>query len=250
MLKIGLIDSGFGGVSVLKDFLKIASKVKFYYYADLKYAPYGDKNKDYVKKRIFHIINTHFLNKIDIILIACNTATKACIEDLRKEFKFPIFGMQPALKPALLENPNSKIGILATPLMLKESFYFLDYKRFYFRKFLYTLPCFGLSTFIDNFDLKSIIQYVKKISFWIRENKIDVVVLGCTHYTFLKSFLSDMNPKIRFYDGNLGTISHIRKTCYLPKYQIGQNFYEVNSSSHDILYRKKVNILLKFNFGV
>ena len=248
-MKIGLLDSGLGGVSVLKDFLKNVSHIKFIYYADLKYAPYGEKNKSYIKDRVISVIEKQFQNRVDALLIACNTATWVCISYLRKRYNFPIFGMQPALKPACTENPNQPIGVLATPIMIEKGINELE-KFLNIQQSIYYFPCKGLSNLIDNFQFKEVLFYIEDMITDIKKKQIGVIVLGCTHYVFLKSIFLSFLSSLKIYDGNIGTISHIKEQLQLKSYKANKNQYEIYSSLDNMTVNKeKIEYLLNFHFG-
>ncbi|MEK7788544.1 MAG: glutamate racemase, partial [Planctomycetota bacterium] len=100
-LPIGVFDSGLGGISVLAEIIKLLPYEEFVYFADTLHAPYGDKPEDVV--RALSIKATEFLSSIGIkcLVVACNTATGAAINEIRKMCAFPVVGMEPAVKPAV-----------------------------------------------------------------------------------------------------------------------------------------------------
>lgn len=107
-LKIGLMDSGMGGLSVLKGILKYDAELEVVYYGDLKNSPYGEKEASEILELVRDVCKRLQEENVSAILLACNTATSAAAQTLRKEFSIPIFGMEPAIKPAILQNPGKK----------------------------------------------------------------------------------------------------------------------------------------------
>ncbi|NLN13505.1 MAG: glutamate racemase, partial [Arcobacter skirrowii] len=99
-MRVGLFDSGIGGLTILNSIVKMVNHTEFFYVADTLYTPYGEKEKSIILKRCDDITNYLLDNyKIDILVIACNTATSVAIKHLREKFKdLPIIGVEPALK--------------------------------------------------------------------------------------------------------------------------------------------------------
>lgn len=119
-LKIGVLDSGLGGLSVLPG-LSSAFSSELFYYGDLANSPFGPKPTEVVLA-LTDTICKFLIEKqgVESILIACNTATSASVEFLREKYHIPIFGMEPAIKPAVRDNPK-KVALLATSLTLREA---------------------------------------------------------------------------------------------------------------------------------
>lgn len=124
-MKIAVFDSGIGGMTVLHQIIKLLPNEDYIYYADTTHLPYGEKPKEILKKYIFQAVDFLINHDIKALVVACNTATSAAIEDLRMNYSFPIIGIEPAVKPAVLESEteNKKVLVLATRLTLKEEKY-------------------------------------------------------------------------------------------------------------------------------
>jgi len=118
---IGFFDSGVGGISVLKESLKILPNEDFVYFGDSINAPYGIKSVNEVKELTFNAVDFLLSKGVKVVVIACNTATSAAIDDLREKYKdIPIIGIEPALKPAVEISRGKSIIIMATPMTLAE----------------------------------------------------------------------------------------------------------------------------------
>jgi len=118
---IGFIDSGVGGVSVLKEAVKLLPNENYIYFGDSKNAPYGIKSVKEVQKLTFDACEFLINHNAKALVIACNTATSAAINELRKKYKsIPVIGIEPALKPAVELNRKGKIIVMATPMTLAE----------------------------------------------------------------------------------------------------------------------------------
>lgn len=114
MATIGVMDSGLGGLSVLRRMLDILPSERYIYYADSAHCPYGEKSRDQIRERCFHIVSMMIEEGAEAIVIACNTATSAAIADLRSHFSVPFVGMEPAVKPAVGLTRSGVVGVLAT----------------------------------------------------------------------------------------------------------------------------------------
>ena len=119
---IGIFDSGVGGLSVLDQISLLLPSENLVYVADSKFAPYGPKSAEDIRARAFKIMNFLIANHdIKLMVVACNTATAACIKEMREKYTIPIVGMEPAVKPAIMASKEKRIGILATEGTLKSA---------------------------------------------------------------------------------------------------------------------------------
>jgi len=111
---IGVIDSGVGGISVLKCIRDYLPHENLIYVADSKFAPYGEKTSEEITRRVLTVFEFLDAHKVKSVVVACNTATAASIQTLRSQFNYPIIGMEPAVKPASILSKNKVVGVLAT----------------------------------------------------------------------------------------------------------------------------------------
>ncbi|MBM9500454.1 glutamate racemase [Leptospira sp. 201903071] len=208
-LKIGLMDSGMGGLSVLKEMLKYGRDLEVVYFGDLKNSPYGEKSAQKVLELARDVCNRLLEEDVNAILLACNTATSAAAETLRKEFNIPIFGMEPAIKPAVLQNPGKKIALLATPVTQKEAKLQKLKRELNADDLILPISCPGLAGLVDRGDFSGAEEYLKPILKNLKEQNVEIAVLGCTHYVFLMELFLKNMPELKLYDGNFGTIKHL-----------------------------------------
>ncbi|EJO5347498.1 glutamate racemase [Clostridium botulinum] len=211
---IGFFDSGVGGISVLKQAVKLLPNEDFLYYGDSKNAPYGTKKVEEVKKLTFNVVDFLMEKGIKALVVACNTATSVTVNQLRKNYNIPIIGIEPALKPAVELNRNGKIIIMATPMTLSE-------KKFSNLMALYgeteeiePLPCPGLVEFIEEGMVSGheVYNYLKDKFKKYNNEKISAIVLGCTHYPFIKETLrAVVDNKVSIIDGSLGTAKELKR---------------------------------------
>lgn len=184
---IGFFDSGVGGTSIWKEVLSLLPQENTIYLSDSKNAPYGEKSTEEI--RTLCIKNTEFLLKKNckLIVVACNTATTNAIAYLRATYKIPFIGIEPAIKPAALNTQTNIIGILATKGTLSSKLF--EKTANSIRKDIIIKETIGkgLVELIEGGKLNSL-EMKRLLSSYITpmlSAKIDVLVLGCTHYPYL-----------------------------------------------------------------
>ncbi len=205
---IGVIDSGIGGLSVLNELLKILPNENYIYYADIKNCPYGEKTSEEIQKLTFATVNTLVDSGAKAIVIACNTATGSAVAAIREKYdKFPIIGIEPAIKPAVTCLPGQNIAVLATPLTIKQEKFKKLYTAMSDSANVIPIPCPNLASLIENnfSDKKLITDYLYNVLRDFLPDKLDGIVLGCTHFTFIKNHILALLPNVKLFDGNEGT---------------------------------------------
>lgn len=208
---IGIFDSGLGGLSVLRTALRMLPEERFLYYGDIANAPYGTKIEEQVYTFAREVTGRLMDQGIKALVIACNTATAAAAAQLRAEFPdFIIVGMEPALKLAHDQCPEGRILVLATPVSLASE----KYRRLYenYGEHAVSLPCPGLMEFVERGDTDSeeLKDYLRNKFAPYLESPLAAVVLGCTHYVFLKKTVQSLLPQNTLVlDGNEGTVRQL-----------------------------------------
>jgi glutamate racemase len=191
---IGIFDSGIGGLSVLRHIRAYLPHEHLLYFADSGFAPYGDKPDDVIIARTLAVADFFMQSGIKSLVVACNTATAAAIQTLRRHYpKLLLIGVEPALKPAALQTKTGTVGVLATDSTLASKKFTLLQEQVNLAtnvRFLLQ-PCIGLADQIEKGELHSSVtallirRYVEPL---IRQDA-DVLVLGCTHYPFVKPMI-------------------------------------------------------------
>jgi glutamate racemase len=185
---IGVFDSGVGGLSILDEALRQLPQHDYIYLADSANAPYGEKSSDWIAARSLTLCNYLASKRCDAIVVACNTATAEAIKQIREVLSIPIIGVEPGIKPAAMQSQNNIVGVLATEATLKSD---------KFNALLNTLPndCrfikqagAGLVPLIEsgNADGEETLELLAKHLEPIQDAGADTLVLGCTHYPFLR----------------------------------------------------------------
>lgn len=221
-MQIGFFDSGVGGITVLHDALKMLPNEDYIYYADTLNVPYGPKPKDEVKKHIFNAVEFIIQQRVKAIVIACNTATSASIEDLRSKYNIPIIGMEPAIKPAVEKNKNvnKRVLVTATALTLKEEKLQNLITKLDNEHIVDLLPLPGLVQFSERleFNEQIVLPYLQEQLFKYDLSKYETIVLGCTHFSFYKDMFRKLFPShTNIIDGNIGTVKNLKRTLQETK---------------------------------
>jgi len=208
---IGILDSGVGGVSVLQKAVELLPNENFIYYGDNAHAPYGPRShgeiRDLSKRAVDHVL----AHDVKAIVLACNTMTAAYAAELRETAKIPVIGMEPAVKPASLARSGGLILAMATRATLN------------LEKFSRLMELYGEDVIpVEGVGLVEIVESGKlgTAEAWealqaifapYRNRKVDGVVLGCTHYPFLRSEIESFFPDAGIFDGREGTVRHLKR---------------------------------------
>lgn len=206
---IGFMDSGVGGISVLREAIKMLPNENFIYLGDSANAPYGTKSDKEILVLTIKAVESLIQQNAKAIVIACNTATSVAINHLRLIYPTtPIIGIEPAVKPAASLHEHGKILVLATPATLKRDKFINLVLEHTDTERVIAKPCPGLVELIESGHLED--EYLEK---YLQDNisdylnmDISVIVLGCTHYPFIKNKLSHFfGNNVDIIDGSNGT---------------------------------------------
>lgn len=212
---IGVFDSGVGGISVLAELTEVLPNEDFIYYGDSKNAPYGTKTTEEVIKLSENCVITLMDMGVKAIVIACNTATSAAAGMLREKYpSFPIIGIEPAVKPAAVFKEKSKILVMATPMTLKKEKFKNLISIYNDNQQILSLPCPGLVELIEDgkTDSQDTADFLKDLLEPYFDENIDSVVLGCTHYPFVKNLIKEAFPyEVHVFDGGAGTARETKR---------------------------------------
>ncbi len=212
-LAIGIFDSGMGGISVLAQIIKLMPNEKYIYYGDSQNAPYGVKTTERVEELSKDICDFFIEQGVKAIVIACNTATSAAAKSLRKTYNIPIIGMEPALKPAVEMNTEGKIVVMATEMTLKEKKFARLMKNYGKDAEIVKVPCPKLVELVEDGILEGpmLEASIRECIGNIDTKDISSIVLGCTHYVFLKDSIEKVvGSNVKIIDGNEGTARHLK----------------------------------------
>lgn len=210
---IGVMDSGLGGLSVLKEIINLMPNEDYVYYGDSANAPYGTKTQAEVYQLTKAVVDM-FINQYHVkaIVIACNTATSAAAAQLREEYDLPIIGLEPAIKPAAIDFPNGKVIAMATELTLAGDKFEKRVHELGSNAQIIKVPAPELVEFVERgeLDTPAVNEYLHQIL----DDKLpaDAIVLGCTHFPFEKdAILKVAGPDVKTYDGANGAARQLKR---------------------------------------
>lgn len=194
---VGVFDSGVGGLSVLREIRQRLPHEPLLYLADSAHVPYGEKTPEFIRERCRVITAFLLAQGAKALVLACNTATAAGIAELRELYPaLPIIGMEPAVKPAARATRSGVVGVLATTGTLRSAKFAALLDRFASDVRVITQPCPGLVERIEAGALDDAATR-ELLAGWVGPllaEGCDTLILGCTHYPFIKPLLSQMVP--------------------------------------------------------
>jgi glutamate racemase len=245
--KIGVFDSGLGGLSVLYEIHKSLPHENLIYVGDSLNAPYGIKSKEEVFQLAKAICDKFISQNCKAIVIACNTATSAAVTRLRAIYDIPIIGMEPAIKPAL-ERSKGNVLVMATEMTLSESKFANLMMTIKGSERIIKWPAPMLVPLVeDHFDNIQVKMKTLQQCFYGLNASPEVIVLGCTHFVFLKNDIQQFfHENVCVIDGNKGTVQQLLRQlekfkCLNHQSEIGS--IELKNSKGDAYVKKSWEML-------
>lgn len=212
-MRIAFFDSGIGGLTVLHQAKKKMPQEDYLYYADTDHVPYGRKTKEEIRQYVQEAVDFIAAQDVKALVVACNTATSVAIQSLRARYRFPILGMEPAVKPAVEHvHTGKRVLVTATPVTLRE------------QKLHDLLLQVDQQHKVDLLALPKLVELAEQGCFqdgqaeaYLREVLVDMameqygtVVLGCTHFNYFKdSFRTVFGADVDLLDGSSGTVNNL-----------------------------------------
>ena len=217
-MKIGIFDSGIGGLSVLHEAYHQLPGEEFIFYADTQHVPYGLKTPQEITGYAKEITQFLLSQGAEAIVVACNTATSVAIRELRRCYDIPILGMEPAVKPAVEGTKGKRIMVIATPVTIKEDklrdlLHRVDGDH---RVDLLAMPRLVEFAEREEFDSEEVRSYIRDQFGAFDRSKYCALVLGCTHFNYFKPLYREyFGRDVLLIDGNGGTVRHLAEVLGL-----------------------------------
>ena len=212
---IGVFDSGVGGISVLRHLRQMMPRERYLYFGDTANAPYGCRPTEEVRSLTMDAV-AHMLEKYPVkaLVVACNTATAAAIRELRSQYAdLIIIGIEPALKMGADKFPGGRIGVMATPVTLREEKFDILMQRFHSSCSIAKIPAPGLVELIEagKADSQETLDLLTQVlAPYI--GRLDALVLGCTHYPFAAAAIRQvLGQEVALLDGSEGTARETKR---------------------------------------
>lgn len=205
---VGFFDSGIGGLTVLSECRKLLQGVPFYYYGDNRHAPYGNLPKDKIRRYVFSAFKKFEKLEVSAVVLACNTVTALMVEELRERYSFPIIGAEPAVFSGAKN--GGRIFVLTTRATYNSQRFQQLCQRASL-KFpsaeILPVACDCMAGAIE----QNILEKSFNFSMLLPNGKPDAIVLGCTHYIYIRKQIEDFYG-CNVYDGNAGIAKQLYKT--------------------------------------
>ena len=185
-------------------------KEDYIYYSDSKNNPYGDKTEEEIKQRCNEIVQYLMKKNCKAIVIACNTASSIAAKSLRKKYpQTPIIAIEPAYKMVHDYSYDKKTLVMATKRTIESEKFNLLLKKYNNHK-TYLLPCIGLANKVEEGNQEEIKNYLQK-TLECYKNKVENVVLGCTHYPLIQNEITEILGQVKFFNGAPNLAKHLKE---------------------------------------
>lgn len=242
---IAVFDSGLGGLSVLRHLRRRMPGERFLYYGDSAHAPYGVRSRADVEALTLSAADRLMRRGLKALVVACNTATSAAIGALREKYpELIVVGIEPALKLAADRFPGGRIGVMATPVTLREEKFSLLLTRYAASCQVYKIPAPQLVPLIEEGRVDTpIMEQALHALLDPFASRMDALVLGCTHFPFASHAMERLlGPKVAVLDGGDGTARetlHRLEAADLLEHGDGELILENSLGTQEIIRRSR-----------
>ena len=247
MKKIGIIDSGIGGLSLLSQLIGQSLDAEYFYISDTHNVPYGEKPQSFLLEKMIEMSEKLILKKVDAIFIACNTATVSTIDQLRQQFQIPYIGIEPYINYLNHKSSPGKLAIMLTPATANSSRFKNLVEKFDPNGEVYIYTPAQLALIIEKLQSKSFDQLKHQIDSelaQLKDRNFEKLILGCTHYPIIKNYIEE-ELGLKTIDPAEQVINHLKKTLELENSnKINQEFW-ANFDNSTSWHKYKID---DFNF--
>lgn len=243
---IGIFDSGVGGLTVFKSIREHFPQEDIIYFGDTARVPYGPKSKNTVIN--YSIQNTRFLlqQNIKILIIACNTSSAVAIPYIQKMTDIPVIGVIiPGAEKAISLTKSGNIGIIGTEGTINSSAYTTELLKLNPKIKIFSKPCPLFVSLVEEgwIDKKITNEIINEYLSVFKENKIDTLILGCTHYPVLKKAINSFfHGEVNLIDSSEAIIKHIAPYLTTSQTTVGKDLFYV--SDNEAKFTKIANMIL------
>ncbi len=211
---IGIFDSGVGGLSVATEVRKRLPDEHILYLADSEHCPYGGRSLDEIRDLSLAVTTALVEMGAKLVVVACNTASGAAIEVLRERFDLPIVGLEPAVKPAAENSGSRRIAVLATPATLTTERFHRLVDNHGSDVEVFKIACPGFVELVEEgeFTGERALAEVSEVLAPLRGKGVDEIVLGCTHYPFLRQVIGEVvGPEVEIVDSGAAVARQVER---------------------------------------
>lgn len=229
MSKIGVFDSGIGGITILKEIISLVPDCEYIYYSDSFNNPYGEKSPEELYLIVKKVVDKLIDMECSIIVIACNTASAICVDQLRTEYNnVNIIAVEPAIKMISDYGHTDNVLLLATKGTAESNRFKILYEK-YNNNNTYVYTPLKLASLIEEGNDDKIDKYLEEELEQFKDKNINVVILGCTHYPLVKDKIKNILNNEIFYDGSIGVAKRV-KTFVKEKSKFSITFIDSSNS--------------------
>lgn len=251
---IGVFDSGLGGVSVLRELVRLLPNEEFIYFGDSVNAPYGTKTDKQITDLALKVMERLVEQNCKAVVVACNTITGVAVKTIRETYpQLIVVATEPAVKPAVQYNDSGKVLVMATPATLRSKRLLMLEERFKKRAQIINCPCPGLMEFVEKGETRSerLRQYLIQRFSEVGVDHPDSVVLGCTHYPFVRDMIQDvLGDDVKIFEGAPGIARQLKRK--LAAYDLlngssepGAIHWQNSSEDPELIKRGKILLNMK-----
>lgn len=248
--KVGIIDSGIGGLSILFHLLKMQHNCDYYYQSDHSNVPYGNKKQEFMFSQTAKMVEKLIVEKVDLILIACNTLTAETIDRLRQEYQIPFVGIEPYINYINLLNAGDRAGLILTEATFNSSRFKELRAKYDTDNKLEIFPLKNLALIIEEMQYKSIkngLNLVDKELSAIKNYQLDTLLLGCTHYPLIGKYIS-RSLQTNVLDPHLAVCKRVLSLLHLDVVHSNDFLQAPFFYSSEIVDDFKITSLKEFSF--
>ncbi|MCP1224155.1 glutamate racemase [Sebaldella sp. S0638] len=212
-MSVGIFDSGLGGLTVLKEIRKIFPNEEIFYFGDTARVPYGEKTKDLIVRYSKEITDFLLTKNISALVVACNTATALAIEELKADYDIPVIGViEAGVRGALSVTKTNEIGVIGTKATINSEKYKQEIQSKNKDIIVYQKACPLFVPVVEEGLLEGeIIESIIRHYLGDFDDKVDTLILGCTHYPLLKKEIHKLYPNLNLIDPAMETALDLKR---------------------------------------
>ena len=230
---IGFLDSGVGGLTVVKEMFKQLPEEEIIFIGDQARAPYGPRPAEQIREYTWQMVNFLLTQNVKMIVIACNTATAVVWKEIKEQLSIPVLGViLPGASAAIKSTQTGKIGVIGTPMTVKSDTYRDKIQRLAPEMEVESLSCPKFAPIVESNQMTS--SVAKKVVYETLAplvGKVDTLILGCTHYPLLRPIIQNvMGQSVKLIDRGAETVHDI--SVLLNYFEINRNRKQKEAQHH------------------
>lgn len=221
---IGFLDSGVGGLTVVRELMRQLPHEEIVYIGDSARAPYGPRPAEQIREYTWELVNFLLTKDVKMIVFACNTATAVAWEEVKAALEIPVIGViLPGASAAIKSTSSGRIGIIGTPMTVKSDIYREKITQLAPQLLVESLACPKFVPIVESNEAQS--SLAKKVVYETLAplvGKVDTLVLGCTHYPILRPIIQNvMGSRVKLIDSGAECVRDI---------SVLLNYFQLNRS--------------------